>query len=211
MNDTSCHCAFFSQFFFCRPRLESAVFFIRRWDQRPRARICRPFMEPRNRFPPWRNRLLGSISVPNTGSVYSLVCGWDGIVCTPTVHQGCWVNSQAEVTCGGDSKNIRHEIHEHWWVLNPNQNGQGWKWPCCVCRQNAFKCLKSENSEKYQFLLLAVFIWTIIYFSAEIKFLSMILVFFRKFPKSRDKICPCIQLKVQHNGRRCYYKSADTV
>jgi hypothetical protein len=40
-----------------------------------------------------------------------------------------------------------------------------------------------KKSEKYLFLLL--------YFSAEkIKFLSMILVFFKKFQKSRDKICP---------------------
>jgi hypothetical protein len=38
-----------------------------------RARICKPFKEPRNRFPAWRNLFLGFDSwAPNTGSA-----GWE--------------------------------------------------------------------------------------------------------------------------------------
>ncbi len=34
---------------------------------RTRARICKPFKEPRNRFPAWRNRFLGSLNVYKYG------------------------------------------------------------------------------------------------------------------------------------------------
>ncbi len=39
-----------------------------------RARICKPFKEPRNRFPPWRNRFLGFDSwAPETFTTLALV------------------------------------------------------------------------------------------------------------------------------------------
>jgi hypothetical protein len=31
------------------------------------ARICKPFQEPENRFPAWRNRFLGSLNVYKYG------------------------------------------------------------------------------------------------------------------------------------------------
>ena len=72
--------------------------------------------------------------------------------------------------------------------VNPNQNGQGWKWPYCVWRLNAIECLKYEKT--YKFLLLNVLIWKFLLLSAEIKFLSMILLLFKKLQKHKDKILP---------------------
>jgi hypothetical protein len=44
-----------------------------------RARFCKPFMEPRNRFPAWRNRFLGSINVTNMGSDFRCKGGGENV------------------------------------------------------------------------------------------------------------------------------------
>jgi hypothetical protein len=53
-----------------------------------RARICKPFKEPRNRFPAWRNRFLGSFNVYNCGLN---TCGkLSSFFCSSSSFQQCF-------------------------------------------------------------------------------------------------------------------------
>jgi hypothetical protein len=56
-----------------------------------------------------------------------------------------------------------------------------------------FKISKKSEKNIFSYFRLCKFKKTL-HFLAEIQYLSMILVFFNKFQKSKDKICPCIGL-----------------
>jgi hypothetical protein len=55
-----------------------------------RARICRPFKEPRNRFSAWRNRFLGSLNVYKYGLLQTIDIFRTTFLTAGNCREGSW-------------------------------------------------------------------------------------------------------------------------
>ncbi len=79
-------------------------------------------------------------------------------------------------------------------IVSLTQNGQGWKWPCCVWVLNALKCLNYEKiwkiSIQYSYIwILDVLIWKILYLSADMFFYDL-----QKVPEKQEQNLPLASL-----------------